>query len=408
VPGALLVRVLVPDSGGLAAQAPAGGVSRVVLHPVAQVVPILVRADPIPGGEGHTELRVAQPLLGMRVAALRDRVTLSALLNGEGITLEAGELALGNWGEGFIDRRHPHTYVHELMLVGRLSDGAWVAGAGAGKGFVPFGTDDPMSRPPVRYPVNHHWAQILERAQVLGQVRYRWVTIEGALFNGDEPETPSSSPNLDRFGDSWSVRGLVRPGGDLELQVSHARVKSPEHRGGAGLDQLKWSASARGDGTLGGRPAYGLLEWARTDEAGGAFRFQSWLGEGAISLGRARPYLRLERTERPEEERISPFRSRRPHLEDAILGASVWTTLTGGVQVELLGGRSRLSLAPLVEGTLGSIAKSGEGLFEVRDWYSRDRFWTITVGARASFGMKGHRMGRYGVIADDLTHGGAH
>ena len=27
-----------------------------------------------------------------------------------------GELALGDWGEGFVDRRHPHTYLHELVL----------------------------------------------------------------------------------------------------------------------------------------------------------------------------------------------------------------------------------------------------------------------------------------------------
>src|SRR4029078_9447965 len=142
----------------------------------------------------------------------------------------------------------------------------------------------------------------------MGQVGYRWILIEGALFNGDEPETPSSSPNLDRFGDSWSLRGTVRPPQALELQLSRAKVHSPEHREGAGLDQLKWSASARAEGMMGTRRAYGLLEWAATDQASGAFRFESWLGEGAIVLGRARPYLRLERTERPEEERTSAFR----------------------------------------------------------------------------------------------------
>ena len=34
------------------------------------------------------------------------------------------------------------------------------ASLSAGKGFAPFGTDDPMSRPIFRYPVNHHLAQI--------------------------------------------------------------------------------------------------------------------------------------------------------------------------------------------------------------------------------------------------------
>ena len=37
------------------------------------------------------------------------------ILNLEGLTLSRGELDLGEWGEGFVDRRHPHTYLHELM-----------------------------------------------------------------------------------------------------------------------------------------------------------------------------------------------------------------------------------------------------------------------------------------------------
>jgi hypothetical protein len=232
--------------------------------------------------------------------------------------------------------------------------------------------------------------------------------VEGALFNGDEPESPSSSPNLDRFGDSWSLRATLWPIAALELQLSRAKVHSPEHRGGAGPDQDKWSASVRGEGNWDSRPLYGLLEWARTEEASGAFQFESWLGEGAITLGRARPYIRLELTERPEEERISAFHSRRPHLENSILGASRWTTFTGGLDVQLLPAVSRFSLAPLLEGTVGHIAKSGEGLFQVADWYSRPEFWTITIGVRAGFGLRGHRMGRYGLANAMSGHSGTH
>ncbi len=395
-------------AGGLSAQEPAGRVSGIRLRPMAQVIPLIVRSDPIPGGAGLTEARLVQPMLGLEVAAFSGRLRLLAMVNGEGLTLESGDLALGDWGEGFVDRRHPHTYVHELMLAGRVDGARWGVGAGAGKGFVPFGTDDPASRPPVRYPVNHHLSQILERAVVLGQARYRWITIEGSLFNGDEPESPGSSPNLDRFGDSWSLRGTLQPAPGLELQLSRAKVRSPEHRGGAGLDQFKWSASVRGEGSLGSRPAYALFEWAQTDEASGAFRFESWLGEGAITLGRARPYLRLERTQRPEEERVTAFRSRRPLLEDALLGISRWTTFTGGVEVELLGGHSPFSIAPLLEGTIGRIEKSGGGLFQVEDWYSRPEFWSLTLGIRASLGLRGHRMGRYGLLATTTPHPGGH
>ena len=51
----------------------------------------------------------------------------------------------------------------------------------AGKGFAPFGTDDPMSRPVLRYPVNHHLAQILERAVAIGR------SIAGAVTAGVRP-----------------------------------------------------------------------------------------------------------------------------------------------------------------------------------------------------------------------------
>src|SRR5690606_36217081 len=106
--------------------------------------------------------------------------------------LPDGELTPGAWGEGYVDRRHSHTTVHELLLTARDVLGEWDGpgelGLFIGKGFAPFGTDDPMSRPFQAFPVNHHLAQILERA--VGGVQYRLhpVTIEAALHNGDEPE----------------------------------------------------------------------------------------------------------------------------------------------------------------------------------------------------------------------------
>jgi len=49
----------------------------------------------------------------------------------------------------------------------------------AGKGFVPFGTDDPMTRPFAAYPVNHHLAQILERYVAIAAVSAGPVIVEG-------------------------------------------------------------------------------------------------------------------------------------------------------------------------------------------------------------------------------------
>ena len=64
-----------------------------------------------------------------------------------------------------------------------------------------------MVRPFLRYPVNHHLAQILERALAIAALRAGPVFAEAGLFNGDEPERPGQGPRIGgRFGDSWSGR----------------------------------------------------------------------------------------------------------------------------------------------------------------------------------------------------------
>ncbi len=223
------------------------------LHLSALAIPSYTSVDPVPGGSGLDEFRVTQAMLMVHAGALTDRLRLLGTFNAEGWTMPAGELGIGVWGEGFYDRRHPHTYVMELMLTGDQPLGSdFRVSLSAGKGFAPYGSDDPMNRPTVIFPVNHHWGQILERAVLIGGVSWRVLTFEAGLFNGDEPEYPSQWPNMDRFGDSWSARLTVRPMAGLEFQGSHAEVKSPENRAGAGLENSKWSLSGRAD-----RPALG-------------------------------------------------------------------------------------------------------------------------------------------------------
>src|SRR5207302_178866 len=230
----------------------------------------------------------------------------------------------------------------------------------AGKGFAPFGSDDPMSRPPLLYPVNHHLSQILERAVGVVTVRTAGVTAEAGLFDGDEPERPAQWPNVGRFGDSWAARLTVRPREGLEWQTSRAHVHSPEHRQGAGIDAEKWSVSLRWEGG----PGYGLAEWARTSEAGSSYVFHSLLAEGGWRHRRHRPYLRFERTERPEEQRISDdqFRSTRPHNDNTILGVTRWTIGTFGYGYAASAGR--LTLQPTVELAVAGVAQVGGGIFD--------------------------------------------
>jgi hypothetical protein len=347
----------------------------------------------------------------MARADLPQRVRLVATLNLEGLTIPDGELTPGDWGEGFIDRRHPHTYVHELMLsaddiLGGM-DGPGRVSLSAGKGFAPFGTDDPMSRPAVRYPVNHHLSQILERWVAILGARMGPVMLEGGLFNGDEPERPGQWPRVGRFGDSWSGRLSVQPISALELQGSYADVHSPEHRPGSGTNQHKQSLSARWDDEEGRLPVYGLVEWSRTSEADGFFIFHGLLAEGAWTRGRSRLHYRFERTERPEEERtLSPFRSIRPHLENSILGKTRWTIHTAGYTLRISDAAARFEALPFLEISRGRATDVGGGLFDVRDFYGKSTFWSVSVGLRLGFGMPMHRMGRYGVAqeSEGMSH----
>lgn len=363
----------------------------------AQVIPIVTRADPVPGGRSLTELRFVQS--AVHAAASRGPWRLHAMLSLEGLTMPGGHLTPGAWGEGFIDRRHPHTYVHELVASAvdpvRLPF-RW--SLSAGKGFAPFGTDDPMSRPPVAFPVNHHWSQVLERAVAIFAAGAGPVIVEAGLFNGDEPEKPSQWPALERFGDSWSVRGFLTVG-DFELQVSRAQVESPEHRQGAGLDHAMTSAALRHRHPLGNNHIDALVEWSRTDEEG-AFQFSSMLAEAELVAGSLRPYLRIERTERPEEERVlgDDFRGRRPHNENSNLGTTRWAIVTAGVG-RRFGALGPVQLETITEVSLAHVT-SVTGVVIVPDqFYGRNDIWSLSVGLRIGAGAPLPRMGRYGLAA---------
>ena len=381
------------------------------IRPAGQAVAVLSQVQGIPGGGSLGEARLVQPMLMLDAGALGNRALLRATLDLEGWTIPNGEISTGSWGEGFMDRRHPHTYVHELMLtgddlLGRL-DGATRTALSVGKGFVPFGSDDPMSRPVLRFPVNHHIAQILERAMVAASVRAGPVELEAALFNGDEPERPAQWPKLDRVGDSWSARLTLRPTMGVEWQLSRAKVTSPEHREGAGTPNHKWSTSVRWERPLGEIPTYAQLEWARASEASGFFVFRTLLLEAQGSPGRHRVYYRFERTERPEELRTTDlFRSVRPHVDDQNLGTTRWTVHTIGYGLSLSRTGGAIELRPFAEAAAAR-PRTVTGAFDPAIFYGRTEIVSLSVGLRAAWRMAGHRMGRYrdGTVHEPKTAG---
>lgn len=395
---------------GLGSPGPARCQQAVEFRLSGQVVPSLTSVDPIPGTGSLTEARVVQPVVMLQAAALGGHLRFLGTLNLEGETIPDGELTPGAWGEGFNDRRHPHTYAHELLLsgvdlLGHLDGGA-VVSVTAGKGFVPFGSDDPMSRPILRYPVNHHQAQILERAVIQAGVRIGPAALEAGLFNGDEPERPGQWPLVGgRFGDSWAARLTLMPLAGVELSGSRAKVHSPEHRPGAGSDAWKWHIGARVDRPLWGGQAYGLAEWARTEEVQGFFVFKSVLVEGAFSVKGHLPYYRFERTDRPEDLRdLDLFRSVRPHLENSILGTTRFTLHTLGYGYEFGMFRDRFKLRPFIEGTLGRARNIDGGILKPELLYGTNKVRSLATGIRLMWQMSGHRMGRYGDLLTAPLH----
>jgi hypothetical protein len=364
-----------------------------------------------PGGKGMTEARLTQPMVMVHAGALNGHLRFVGTLNLEGRTIPKGELLPGGWGEGYNDRRHPHTYAHELMvsgvdLLGRVDGGVRLS-VSAGKGFVPFGSDDPMSRPVYRYPVNHHLSQLLERAVTMAGVRAGPVSLEAGLFNGDEPERPGQWPRLARFGDSWSARLTLFPVEGVELSGSRAKVHSPEHRPGAGTDAWKWHANARLDRPAAGGRIYALAEWARTEESNGFFVFKTLLLEGSYRRAAHLGYYRFERTDRPEDLReLDPFRSIRPHLENSILGITRFSLHTFGYGYVVGAAHGSLAIEPFLEGTIGTARNVGGGVLTPQILYGSSRVRSISGGVRLGWRMAGHRMGRYGRL--DSAAGTSH
>jgi hypothetical protein len=270
----------------------------------------------------------------------------------------------------------------------------------AGKGFVPYGSDDPMVRPFVKYPANHHHAQVMERAMVAVGARLGAGAIEAARFNGDEPESPSDWPNQDRLFDSWALRGTFDLRPNIELSGSLAHVRSPEFAPGDGLDQRKRSMALRIV-----RPShwwrYALVEGAKTLEFSSGrqvFDFSTVLAETEVASGPFSLAGRVERTTRPEEERTrSPYRSRRPLLDFNILGRTRWTTTT--LAVSHAGwGRGRLMGRPFVEvGYHVPRATRRPTSLDPVELFDDDHIWSLSVGARVHAGQMRPRFGRYGI-----------
>jgi hypothetical protein len=359
--------------------------------------------SPSVNGRARSDVLVTQPMLTWHSSRFAGRLRLAATLNGERWTMPGGEPVAGIWGEGFIDRRHPHTVLHELMVTAVLPRLARLLSVSVGRGFVPFGTDDPMVRPFTKYPANHHLSQIMERMQLVVAVRpSSRVAMEAALFNGDEPASPTSAPQWNRIGDSRSARLTVWPRRTVELQGSIAAVRSPEFVRPDGLDHRKVSLSARMTPQR-GHVEYAMMEWARTAETyrgRSIVAYGTALAEACWRLSAWRLATRIESTSHPEDERLlDPFRTARPPNHLLIQGMTRWriasaqlsrdVTMRRAVPLQVFAEVARAHSTPLLRPVLLNPA----------DISGADVAWHFTAGVRVSWGVMSSRVGRYGLAA---------
>lgn len=373
-------------------------------HWMAQVYPIITAGEPF-GRETHLRGREAyltQPALMTILESPGGRFALRTTLDLEQFSQPDGEYTFGGWGEGFIDKRHPHTLVHEFML----SASAWETGVGAlslsaGKGFAAYGTEDPMGRPVVKYPTNHHLSQVLERWTINGA----WVHptgwgLEGSVFGGQEPRDAYDFSNIESFGDSWSARLSKRFGaGAWEVSGSYARIT--ESHGTEEETTGLANVAIRFAGNVGESGLYALLEAstsapAADDEHG----FWSVLAEAQLSRHGHQPYARFEVATRPEYHRAgapgTPEFFRYEHGTHAD-GATRWVITTLGYGFTPRADGSPVSSRPFVELQHHYVA-AARGNVDPVTLFGRRSLWTVSAGFRLFIGGGPMRMGSYGVL----------
>ena len=376
---------------------------------MAQAFPVVTVGAP--GADESAAVRatgwyVTQPALMTNLESPSGRVVLRTTLDFEGVSLEDGELTYGGWGEGYLDKRHPHTLLHEAMLSLNLRG---VAGGdvsiSAGKGFAPYGTDDPMSRPGLKYPTNHHLSQILERWTVNAVWQRPAWSLEVGVFAGNEPEGPYDLSNFGGFGRSWSgrVRRRWAPAGASdpawELSASYGRVTETHDDDSETTDLV--NVALRHSGPAGPGELYALVEASRSDPD--AYDgFVSVLGEMRYELGRHQPYVRLEHATRPEfaREGTSTSSAFFTYDHDAEpIGATRWSITTLAYAFEAAAGT--VSARPFVEAQHHRV-RAERGGIAPESLLGTGSFWALSVGVRLFFGGGPMRMGSYGVL-DPMT-----
>jgi hypothetical protein len=377
---------------------------------MAQVFPTATMALPSADNTplARRGLYLTQPALMFNLESPGSGVSFRTTLNFEGVTQPGGELTFGAWGEGFIDKRHPHTFVHEAML----NVNVWSRSGGgfslsAGKGFAPYGTDDPMSRPIIKYPTNHHLSQILERFTLNGVYASPLWSVEVGVFGGNEPTGPWDFSNVESFANSWSARINRHFGrGEMgvwpwELSASFGNVKEEHEEGDPAAVTRLFNAALRHEQPYAFGRLYTLLEGSLSDPKG-ADGYFSVAGEASLARGLHKPYARIEYASRPEYSRMGTPDQRgffRYDHDEEPIGSTRWLTVVGGYGITAT--RLPFSARPYVEAQWNRVSEERGGI-DPQTLFGRSSFLSLSAGFRLFLGGEPMRMGAYGVL-DAIT-----
>ena len=106
----LLAPLALVEFPALTASAQGGQHASGVFEIGAQAIGVATRESPAIDGRTLAEGYLTQPMIMAQLDPWSGLLSLKGTLDFEGATIKRGELNAGIYGEGYIDRRHPHTY----------------------------------------------------------------------------------------------------------------------------------------------------------------------------------------------------------------------------------------------------------------------------------------------------------
>lgn len=209
-------------------------------------------------------------------------------------------------GQPIIDRQHPHDFFMELSAQYTVPLGeraTWFAYAGypgePALGPVAFMHRASASENPAA-PLSHHLqdSSHISFGVVTSGFTYRWLKLEGSIFNGREPDENRYNFEAHPW-NSRSVRISLAPNSNWSMQVSHGLLRNPEALEPGDVRRTTASISynkpfARGNWAS-------SFIWGRNRESHGdeEFHLNGYVAESTVSFrDKNYVYTRLELTDK--------------------------------------------------------------------------------------------------------------